>query len=99
MSPLENTVRLFDEVLRDNGILSGRLGYEEDSVSVGFKALIDSALGGFEFADVAYDTMRQAWSSRRRRSATSGFMCQGEWGSGSLTFVLVAEDGEEDAVH
>ena len=26
-------------------------------------------------------------------------MCHGEWGSGSLTFVLVTEDGEEDAVH
>ena len=26
MSPLENNVRLFDEVLRDNGIASGRLG-------------------------------------------------------------------------
>ena len=59
MSPLENNVRLFDEVLRDNGIASGRLGYEEDSVSVAFKAMIDRALGGFEFADVAYDTMRQ----------------------------------------
>ena len=59
MSPLENNVRLFDEVLRDNGITSGRLGYEEDSVSVGFKAMIDRALGGFELADVAYDTMRQ----------------------------------------
>ena len=53
MSPLENNVRLFDEVLHDNGIRSGRLGYEEDSVSVGFKALIDGALGGFEFVDVA----------------------------------------------
>ena len=30
---------------------------------------------------------------------TSRFMCQGERGSGSLCFVLVDEDGEEDAVH
>jgi len=59
MSPLDNNVRLFGEVLRDHGITSGRLGYEEDSVSVAFKAMIDRALGGFEFADVAYDTMRQ----------------------------------------
>ena len=59
MNPLENNVRLYGEVLRDNGIASGRLGYEEDSVSVGFKAMIDRALGDFEFADVAYDTMRQ----------------------------------------
>ena len=44
MSPLENNVRLFGEVLRDNGIHSGRLGYEEDSVSVSFKAMIDRAL-------------------------------------------------------
>ena len=28
MSPLENNLRLFGEVLRDNGIRSGRLGYE-----------------------------------------------------------------------
>ncbi len=59
MSPLENNVRLFGEVLRDHGISGGRLGYEEDSVTVSFKAMIDSALGGFEFADVAHDTMRQ----------------------------------------
>ena len=59
MSPLENNVRLFGEVLRDHGISGGRLGYEEDSISVSFKAMIDSALGGFEFADVAHDTMRQ----------------------------------------
>ena len=38
---------------------TGGWGYEEDTVSVGFKALIDGALGGFEFVDVAYDTMRQ----------------------------------------
>ena len=31
--------------------------------------------------------------------ATSRFMCQGEWGSCSLRFVLVVEDGEEDAIH
>ena len=59
MNPLENNLRLYGEVLRDNGIANGRLGYEEDSVSVAFKAMIDRALGGFEFVDVAYDTMRQ----------------------------------------
>ncbi len=59
MSPLQNNVRLFDEVLSDNGIRSGRLGYEEDTVSVGFMALIDATLDGFEFVDVAEDTMRQ----------------------------------------
>ena len=59
MSPLENNVRLFDEVLRDNGIQNGRLGYEEDTVSVGLFAMMDRELTGFEFTDVAYDTMRQ----------------------------------------
>jgi len=59
VSPLDNNLRLYEEVLRDNGILRGRLGYEDDSVSVGFKRKIDARLKTFELIDIAYDTMRQ----------------------------------------
>ena len=57
MSPLDNNIRLYKEVLRDNGIASGRLGIEDDTVSVEFKAKLDSAFPKFAFTDVAYDTM------------------------------------------
>ena len=59
MSPLDNNVRLFDEVLRDNGIQSGRIGIEEDAVSVALMRMIDARLKGFSFEDVAFATMRQ----------------------------------------
>jgi creatinase len=59
MSPLDNNLRLYAEVLTDNGIAGGRLGYEEDSVSVLFKREIDRRLSNFELVDVAYGTMRQ----------------------------------------
>ena len=59
MSPLDNNVRLFDEVLRDNSIHSGQLGIEEDAVSVALMRTLDERLGGFSFVDIAYDTMRQ----------------------------------------
>lgn len=57
MTPADNNVRLYGDVLRDNGITSGRLGYEEDTVSIQFKQKLDDKLGAYEFVDVARDTM------------------------------------------
>lgn len=57
MSPQENNIRLYKEVLRDNAISSGRLGIENDTVSIEFKAMLDSAFPKYEFTDVAYETM------------------------------------------
>ena len=72
MNPLENNVRLFGEVLRDNGITSGRLGYEEDSVSVGFKGDGSTARSAASNSPTWPTTpCASAWSSRRRRSPSS----------------------------
>lgn len=57
MSAEENNLRLFGEILRDNNVRSGRLGYEEDTVSVRFKQKLDDQLADYEFCDIAYDTM------------------------------------------
>lgn len=57
MNPEDNNIRLYQEVLRDNGVTSGRIGIEEDTASLEFKAKLDKALPGFSFTDVAYDTM------------------------------------------
>lgn len=57
MSPVDNNIRLYDEILRDNGIFSGRLGYEEDTASVQFRRKMNDKLGRFQFTDVAHDTM------------------------------------------
>jgi creatinase len=57
MSPMDNNIRLYLDVLKDNGISSGRLGYEEDTVSVQFQQKLSDKLGVYDFVDVAYDTM------------------------------------------
>lgn len=57
MDPVDNNIRLYDEILRDNGIRSGRLGYEEDTATVKFRQKLDDKLSRFEFIDIAYDTM------------------------------------------
>lgn len=57
MSPEDNNIRLAGEVLVDNNITSGRLGYEIDSVSVQLKTKLDQKFCSFEFIDVAHSTM------------------------------------------
>lgn len=57
MSAEDNNLRLYGDILADNGITSGRLGYEEDTVSLRFKGKLDEKLRGYEFVDVSYDTM------------------------------------------
>ena len=59
MSPEDNNVRLASEVLIDNKITSGRLGYEIDSVSVELKLKLDRQFSNFEFVDIAHKTMMQ----------------------------------------
>lgn len=57
MSPMDNNVRLYGEILRDNGVVPRRIGIEVDTVSIEFKAKLDKAFPNCEFVDVAYDTM------------------------------------------
>ena len=57
MSAEDNNLRLYGEILRDNGITSGRLGFEEDTTTIRFKRKLDDKLRGYEFVDVSYDTM------------------------------------------
>ena len=59
MNPTDNNIRLLKEVLVDNGIAGGRLGYEEDVCPVALKRLLDERVPGFEWADVGTSTMRR----------------------------------------
>ena len=59
MNPTDNNIRLLKEVLADNGIACGRLGYEEDVCPVALKRLLDERVPGFEWADVGTSTMRR----------------------------------------
>ena len=57
MSPEDNNIRLYKAVLSDNGIKSGRIGIETDTVSMELDAKLKKNFPAFEFTDVAYATM------------------------------------------
>lgn len=57
MSPEDNNIRLYKAVFADNGIRSGRVGIETDTVSMELDAKLRKNFPGFEFTDVAYATM------------------------------------------
>lgn len=57
MNPEDNNMRLYKAVFSDNGIHSGRLGIETDTVSIEFDAKLRKAFPKYEFTDVAYATM------------------------------------------
>lgn len=46
-------------IFSDNGVTKGRVGIEEDTVSVALMARLKAAFPGFEFVDIAEVTMRQ----------------------------------------
>ena len=58
-SAIDGLVLLIQEVLRDHDITEGRLGVEEDSVSVALQNSLQSALPKFEFVDMGYSMMAE----------------------------------------
>ncbi|MEE2804735.1 MAG: aminopeptidase P family protein [Pseudomonadota bacterium] len=58
-SAIDGMVLLIQEVLRDHDITEGRLGVEEDSISVALQNSLQSALPKFEFVDMGYSMMAE----------------------------------------